>query len=150
MAFSYAVPGIVNITDLSLIRGKPRQLFIQWDPPLEPNGVLLVYKVYCKRSAHQIQCQCNTSHQTFCSCGGTLFNTSFQQQAAFPVKFNQTEIIHGFMPYTSYTCFMTASTTAGESLPSDFVSAITDESGEQSIQGVVSYMYILILLWCSS
>lgn len=122
------VPSRINFTHMSLVPGKPSLLSIDWNTPLEPNGELVAYSVYCKKSVHQPLSECDSNHGT--QCQDMMHNTTYQRQAVLPVGLNQTAILDGFDPFTNYTCYMTASTSAGESLPSNTASAITDESGE--------------------
>ena len=113
--------------------GRPTQLSLQWSPPAEPNGELLAYSVYCRMSAKQPLCNCdNTIHMnsTSCLCVHFEVNLSYHQQAALPVDVPHTLLVGGFSPYTNYTCFMTANTSAGESSPGTPYSAVTDESSE--------------------
>ena len=126
-----SVPSPVNMIVMMAVLGTPTHLTIQWNPPVEPNGELLAYSVYCGASAQQPLCDCdfgNTSPS--CPCGDMSLNVSYHQQAVLPVALSQTEEIGGFLPYTNYTCFMTANTSAGESTPGISLSSVTDESCE--------------------
>ena len=109
---------------MTAILGAPSELTVQWSPPVEPNGELVAYTVYCKVSSQQPLCDCD------CSCGDMPPNVSYHQQAVLPVGLSHAEVIGGFSPYTNYTCFMTANTSAGESSPGTPLSAATDQSCE--------------------
>lgn len=127
-----AVPSPVRVTNMRFVPGRPTELSLNWTPPIELNGDLLAYTVYCKTSPYQPLCGCDTATvvQNVVSCFCDFpFNSSYNKQAVLAVSLSYTAIVGGFLPYTNYTCFMTANTTAGESNPSQPVSAITDESG---------------------
>lgn len=126
---------------MSPVLGKPTELSIQWDAPLEPNGELIAYTVYCKVSNQQPLCECtkessNSSvnsqelQSPFCVCGGRQYSVTYRKQEVLPVGLIRTTVIGGFVPYTNYTCFMTANTSVGESQPSETVSAVTEESSK--------------------
>jgi hypothetical protein len=125
------VPSPVSMTMLEAIQGSPTQLTVQWRPPEEPNGELLAYSVYCRESTQQPLCDCDSSisvNSTSCPCGDLEQDTSYYLQAVFPVGVPHVKVIGGFSPYTNYTCFMTANTSAGESSPGIPHSSTTDES----------------------
>ena len=116
---------------MTAVQGAPSELTVQWSPPVEPNGELVAYTVYCKMSSQQPLCDCDLGTTSpSCSCGDMALNVSYHQQAVLPVGLSHTEVIGGFSPYTNYTCFMTANTSAGESSPGTSLSAVTDESCE--------------------
>lgn len=114
---------------MSPVLGKPMELSIQWDAPLEPNGELIAYTVYCKVSNQQPLCEC-TKEKNSCLCGGRQHSVSYRKHKVLPVGLIRTSVIGGFVPYTNYTCFMTANTSIGESQPSSTVSAVTEESSK--------------------
>lgn len=129
----YLVPSPVGMTVMTAVLGTPSHLSSQWDPPREPNGELVAYSVYCKLSALQPLCDCDSAtnvNSTSCGCDHLAQSVPYQQQAVLPVGLFNTAVIGGFLPYTNYTCFMTANTSAGESSPSIPLSAVTDETGE--------------------
>ena len=131
----YLVPSPVSMTVMTAVPGTPSHLSLQWDPPGEPNGELVAYNVYCKLSILQPLCDCDSTtnvNSISCGCGHLAQSVPYEQQAALPVGLSNTAVIGGFLPYTNYTCFMTANTSAGESSPSIPLSAVTDESGELS------------------
>jgi hypothetical protein len=125
------VPSPVSMTMLEPIQGSPTQLTVQWRPPEEPNGELLAYSVYCRKSTRQPLCNCDSTisvNSTSCPCGDLEQDTSYHRQAVLPVDVPHVKVIGGFSPYTNYTCFMTANTSAGESSPGIPHSSTTDES----------------------
>ncbi|CAI8005522.1 Receptor-type tyrosine-protein phosphatase F [Geodia barretti] len=125
------VPSPVSTTMLEAIQGSPTQLTVQWRPPEEPNGELLAYSVCCRESTQQPLCDCDSAisvSSTSCPCGDLEQDTSYHLQAMFPVGLPHVKVIGGFSPYTNYTCFMTANTSAGESSPGIPHSSTTDES----------------------
>ena len=104
------------------VLGAPSELTVQWSPPVEQNGELVAYTVYCKLSSQQPLCDCDL--------GTTSLNVSYHQQAVLSVGLSHIEVIGGFSPYTNYTYFMTSNTSAGESSPGNPLSAATDQSCE--------------------
>ena len=116
---------------MTFVVGIPTQLALQWQAPLEPNGNLVAYTVYCKTSLEQPLCDyCDRRSKLSFACGNTAMNTPYSQHAVLPVGLSTIATVGGFLPFTNYTCFMTANTSAGESSPSIPTSGITDESGE--------------------
>ena len=133
------------MTMLEPIQGSPTQLTVQWRPPEEPNGELLAYSVYCRKSTRQPLCNCDSTisvNSTSCPCGDLEQDTSYHRQAVLPVDVPHVKVIGGFSPYTNYTCFMTANTSAGESSPGIPHSSTTDESSE-SFFNVIRRGYIV-------
>ena len=116
----------MSVATVTMVLGAPTQLTIQWSPPMESNGELLAYSVYCKLSAQQPLCDL----YLLCRFGDLADNAFYHQQAVLPVGLSHTQVIGGFEPYTNYTCFMTANTSAGESAAGNSLSAVTDESGK--------------------
>ena len=61
-------------------------------------------------------------------------------------------IIHGLLPYTNYTCFVTANTSAGEGNPSMNLTAQTDETCKYKdlLLDYVAYLTQFIVIPCFS
>ena len=89
---------------------KPTSLLVTWNIPEITNGILIYYTVYCDES--------------------DSLNPLMEVEGAAQVDpdFTSTEIT-GLVPFTSYDCAVTASTSAGESNFSIIASATTDEAG---------------------
>ena len=145
------------MTMLEAIQGSPTQLTVQWRPPEEPNGELLAYSVYCRESTQQPLCDCDSAisvNSTSCPCGDLEQDTSYHLQAMFPVGLPHVKVIGGFSPYTNYTCFMTANTSAGESSPGIPHSSTTDESGEflklrfNNMEAIVCFIFTHMVNSC--
>ena len=131
MIFFYIVPTPSIMIMMRAVLGKPTQLSLQWQAPLEPNGNLVSYTVYCKTFPGQPVCDvCDHNSMHSFSCGDSEQNTPYSQHAVLPVSLSTIATVGGFLPFTNYTCFITANTSAGESDPSVPTSAVTDESGE--------------------
>lgn len=93
--------------------GSPTQLLVSWDPPIEPNGIILSYKVYCYKSEDGYVADGE-------SPDSTLEALSSANEA----------ILTGLTPYTYYSCHVTANTSIGEGANSSSIRARTDESSK--------------------
>lgn len=112
-----------------MISDSPSQLYVTWAPPLEPNGVITAYKVYCSKSDMYEEG----------SGSGYMYLTPFTEEntstnvniSTSVVPSNATEaIVSGLTPYTWYECYVTANTSVGEGSASHTVVARTDESSK--------------------
>ena len=113
----HPVPSEPQSVSVSTLLGFPMELLIRWLPPLELNGILIFYTTYC-RVPHTASNVSST---------GALSPMSVNSMV---VSSNATEVrFLGLMPYTTYECFVTASTSVGESNFSSIVTARTDEAG---------------------
>ena len=74
-----------------------------WNPPTEPNGVI-------------------TKYQTYCSGEGHVFSHTVMGSQT-------TTTLSGLLPYTNYSCNITAHTNAGEG-PAANISLTTRQDGE--------------------
>ena len=106
------------------IRDFPTKLLVSWDYPLDPNGIITSYRVYCY----------GTHNSTAYSSGGGE-SYDFTEELVVNVTTavvsgNITEaVVTELTPYTLYNCYITANTSVGEGSPSDIAGARTDESG---------------------
>ena len=98
-----------------------------WTTPDTPNGIILYYTVYCNVDESQ-------------GVGGILPPDVVLMVL---VTYNSV-IVTGLTPYTSYTCYVTARTSAGEGNSSMVVTAQTDESGKYLEK---MYIHVLIILY---
>ena len=108
----HTVPSNPIISNVSRISASPNVLYIMWDHPNEPNGMILYYSIYYCGPMRIVAWLLSTS---LCLKWKVLGNHS-------------ETIIHGLLPYTNYTCFVTANTSAGEGNPSMNLTAQTDET----------------------
>ena len=115
------VPSPSSNVLLSPVPGSPTALSANWSVPIPRNGIITAYAVYC-----------NTS-----------INQSFPEQIIGPniptIRFavNGTTLAvtftTGLNPYTQYSCYVTANTSAGVGSASVIMTARTVEDGECSI-----------------
>ena len=108
-----------NYTDISLVMcftvpaGSPRQFFgiavsstsivVSWSAPVAPNGVI-------------------TEYQLQCSGGGQVFSRAVMGSQT-------TTTLSGLLPYTSYSCSITAHTSVGGG-PAATISVTTEQDSE--------------------
>ena len=133
-------PQLVNLTGIS---GQPHNLLLTWDPPAERNGIILIYTVYCRESTHGSGSGSGSEARLLTaesSADGPEYSglrsdfetgstESYVHKVIVPG--NETAILlESFVPYTEYQCYVTASTSVGESTESDLLFAVTDESGK--------------------
>ena len=111
----FIVPSEPQSPNVQTIPGAPVQLFVSWLPPLEPNGVITAFTVYCHKT--------NESNEENFTSDGEVKTTTAPENATETT-------ISGLTPYTFYECFVTANTSIGEGIASNSVIARTDESGE--------------------
>jgi len=121
-------------------------LLISWLPPLEPNGVLLSYTVYCKVLA--------AGSGDF--SGGSSESGNFLSPMpvhSMAVSSSTTQLrFSGLMPYTAYECYVTGTTSAGEGNYTTVSTASTDEAGklclfvENIIFGSCYYCFKMLFL----
>ena len=111
-----------SIRVLSLA-GSPTELLVTWDPPAEPNGIILLYTVYCYVLSND-----SFTNQPFLAPLDALVTA---MPLYIEVPGNQTEaVMEDLVPYTSYLCLVTANTSIGESNSSSIQLNQTDESGK--------------------
>ena len=81
-----------------------------WFPPNPTNGIIISYTVCCRISSDQLSISVKITV--------TIVNDS-----------TLSTTLMGLMPFTSYECYVTANTSAGEGSPSSNDTAMTDEDG---------------------
>ena len=113
-----AVPSEPLNPDVLTVVGSPTELLVTWDPPAEPNGIILSYTVYCYYLPLE-------EYQT-------PSNISVTSQPVYSsIPGNETAVVvANLMPFSFYGCLVTASTSIGESNSSSIHYNITDESGK--------------------
>ena len=92
-------------------------LFAMWSVPIPRNGIITGYSVYCNTSINQ-----SFPEQVIGPNIPTIRSTV--NGATLAVTFT------GLKPYTQYSCYVTANTSAGEGSPSMLVTAQTGNGGE--------------------
>lgn len=95
----------LNLT-LETVIGNPTQLRASWSPPDEPNGMILNYTVTC------------TSMDVQSSPLTTMVDMS-----------TIVTVLGDLLPFTNYSCAVSATTSAGEGSSTDTETAQTDEAG---------------------
>ena len=109
------------------ISEQPTRLSVTWQPPLNPNGIIIGYTAYCFE----------TSDDELYGSGyiGETGNLPPSVNSIENITSNITvlgseslAIVDGLDPFTHYACFVIASTSIGEGEPSYSSSAITTES----------------------
>ena len=112
----------MNFT-LTAVIGEPRQLTASWTSPLNVNGILRNYTVSCRKTDNQFYSEQNSSPfmQSNSTDGGIT-----------------TVTITGLEPFTEYQCQVTASTDAGESVPSNNDTTTTTEDAPTAPVGLMS------------
>ena len=129
----YPVPSKPQSVSVSMLLGFPTQLLIRWLAPLELNGILISYTTYCQT----LRNESSTGEFAEASASGSGSDLVPMSVNSMVVSSNATEVrFLGLMPYTTYECFVTASTSVGESNFSSIVTARTDEAGRLRWSGV--------------
>ena len=146
--FCSSVPTNPVNTTLARVVGSPTELYIQWEPPQEPNGIILAYNVYCTEvtaNDTQVLYSGSGSIPVATSSGSGTMTAIPGEQNDVPdytnlVVTNGTEsevFVEDLTPFTNYGCFITANTSVGEGTSSMIVTATTDESSKAYILSVV-------------
>ena len=116
----------VNAT-LARSIGFPTKLYIQWEPPEEPNGIILAYTVYCK------QVMATDGEESFVATPDAIVAVTNGTQSAIHVD--------DLTPFTTYGCYITANTSVGEGESSIILRATTDESSKITWLSKVVYCF---------
>ena len=106
----------INIS-LSSVSGFSNLLSASWSVPIPKNGIITGYTVYCNTSASQ-----SYPEQVIGPNIPTI--RSIVNGTTLAVTFKS-----GLNPYTQYSCYVTANTSAGEGSRSVVVTARTVEGG---------------------
>ena len=112
--FTSAAPSAPR--NLTILSSGPTTLGVAWRRPIPANGNITGYKLYCSGSGVQYY----TDQVDPASYNMTLDGDT-----------NSTTLMD-LLPFTNYTCSISASTGAGEGVRSDEVSATTDETSKFS------------------
>ena len=132
----FTVPSPQNFT-LSAVAGSPSQLSARWSAPIPRNGIITGYSVYCNTSANQ-----SYPEQVIGSNVPTIRSVVNGTTLAVTLT--------GLNPYTQYSCYVTANTSAGEGSPSTILTVQTAQSGIIHYLNnihLLSYIIILVFLF---
>lgn len=99
------------------VGGDPYSLHLSWMPPSVPNGYILSYSIYCQESTQES----GSGMSSFFPSSATSSITSM----VLGYELNVT--VAGFVPFTNYSCYVTANTSIGEGNASATVFQTTDE-----------------------
>ena len=110
------VPSSPQNFSLFPVAGSSYQLSASWFVPIPRNGIITGYSVYCNTSANQ-----SYPEQVIIPNMPTI--RSVVNGTTLAVTFNT-----GLSPYTQYSCYVTANTSAGEGPPSRTVATTTGEA----------------------
>ena len=117
-SFFSSVPSSPPNFTLSPVLGSPNSLTSSWSVPISKNGIITAYNVYCNTSINQ-----SSSEQVIGLNIPTI--RSVVNGITLSVTFNT-----GLNPYTNYSCYVTANTSAGEGGPSVIATARTVEGSK--------------------
>ena len=110
------VPSSPQNFSLSAVAGCPSQLSASWSAPIPKNGIITGYSVYCNTSANQ-----SYPEQVIGSNVPTIISEVNGTTLAVTLT--------GLNPYTQYSCYVTANTSAGEGSPTTIFTEQTVQSG---------------------
>ena len=96
---------------LETIAGSPRQLQANWSAPATTNGVITNYTL-----------RCMFPMRSFTNVAGNVYFTTVTGNVLL-------FILDDLIPYTNYTCSVSATTGGGEGPATDMMTAQTDEAG---------------------
>ena len=115
--YSLSAPSSPTSFTLYSQLGYQNVLSANWSVPIPKNGIITAYTVYCNTSASQAY-----PEQVIGPNIPTI--RSVVNGTTLAVTFNT-----GLNPYTQYSCYVTANTSAGEGSPSVILSSTTFEGG---------------------
>ena len=135
--FFPSVPTEPRSVKVLSLAGSPTELLVTWDPPAEPNGIILSYTVYCYVLSND-----SITNQPLLAPLDTLVTT---MPLYIEVPGNQTEaVMEDLVPYTYYLCLATANTSIGESNSSSIQLNRTDESGKLTLYNVNTDIHFMV------
>ena len=114
----HPVPSFPLNISLTNVSGSQPSLSATWSVPMPRNGNITGYTVYCNTSASQAY-----PEQVIGQNSPTV--RSVVNGTTLAVTFNT-----GLNPYTQYSCYVTANTSAGEGKPSVIVTTRTADGGK--------------------
>ena len=113
---TFPVPSSPQNVTLSAVAGTPSQLSASWSAPIPKNGIITGYSMYCNISANQTY-----PEQVIGSNVPTIISVVNGTTLAVTLG--------GLIPYTMYSCYVTANTSVGEGSPSTITTVQTAQSG---------------------
>ena len=118
------VPSAPTSIQIETVVGQASQLLVTWQPPSTPNGIITQYASYCFVSD-----QVHLGNGS--GSGDEEPSTSYSNITSTTVTGSiLSAIVDGLKPYTSYDCFVTGFTSAGEGEASYVMSGTTYESSK--------------------
>jgi hypothetical protein len=116
---------------VSTIPGSPRSLSISWLPPEIQNGIIISYAVYCMETPESDMMTSGIGMGSGDSTSESdVLSPDNSTVLTVVVPGNETEVTFpDLVPYTVYSCYAFASTSAGEGNFTSQLTARTDESG---------------------
>lgn len=97
-------------------------MYVNWMPPVVPNGLITHYTVYCQKAV--------ASNNNLTMLMLPPMSSSPTTFTGVVVGYSLNVTIRGLTPFTVYGCFVSANTTAGEGNFSIVVFQTTDEYSE--------------------
>ena len=97
-------------------------------PPSVPNGYILSYSIYCHESTQEPFIGSGNGMSPPTATSSDLGDDGTITSMVLGYELNIT--VAGFVPYTSYGCYMTANTSIGEGNASATAFQITEEFSE--------------------
>eukprot|EP00731_Ephydatia_muelleri_P007380 Em0003g1628a len=113
---SESVPSSPLALSVSTVPGSPNKLSASWSSPIPKNGIIIAYTIYCNTSASQAY-----PEQVIGPNVPTV--RSVVNGTTLAVTFST-----GLNTYSQYDCYVTASTSVGEGIPSPIITTRTSES----------------------
>lgn len=125
----FAVPSAPKSVQADTIAGQPNQLFVTWQPPDTPNGLITGYTVFCFKSEDGDSPSKNGSRrEDDPTPSSNLFEDSVSNITVLGSEMSA--IVGGLDPYIIYDCTVIAYTSIGEGDPSSYESGVTDQSSK--------------------
>ena len=113
----HAVPSEPLSFNVSMISDSPRSLSISWLPPENQNGIIIGYTVYCMEEREQDETTTSSIGMESGDSASDLdvITSDNSILTIIVVPSNETEITFpDLTPYTLYSCYASANTSAGE------------------------------------
>lgn len=119
-----SAPGGFSLVQVS---GSPNTLLASWTEPVPANGVILGYTISCN-----------------------VIGDMGPVEAVAPFSFSgtlQEGMLTGLLPFTQYTCVISANTSAGEGAASGPLTATTDEAGKECSVKCMCYLIRIYVMF---
>ena len=144
-----AVPSQPRSFVVSTISGSPRSLSISWLLPEIQNGIIVSYTVYCMEAPESDTISSGIGMGSGDSASKSdMLAPDNSTVRIVVVPGNETEVIFpDLVPYTVYSCYASASTSAGEGNFTAQLTARTDESGKEKRKKDFEAQITIILMF---